>query len=208
MEGIYERVLAIAGKSGTKLEPRHVEAAKSYPGTDLEQEFLRVLLKYNTLQTGMTLPFSAKSTGLLRQSTRVESDDLSTEINLNRLDFSRSVVEEGEDWASGETILPRADKYGAIGGLWLAKKILEAQEEGDKALGKIVPLGKEGYRVKPITEAILLPRTVVLPANYEGKRFVPYLSWGKVGHGHFSLDFLWLGNNMIMPAYCFVTPSK
>jgi hypothetical protein len=208
MKSIYARTKAFAGKSGTKLESRHMEAAKSYPGTSLEQEFLRVLLKYNTLQTGMTLPFSAESTGLLYKGMTVESDDLSTEVNLNKLDFSRSVVEEGEGRTHGKTILPRADKYGAVGGLWLARKILDAREKGDEELKKIIPFKKDRPRPEISAEVILLPRTVVRWDSYQGERYIPYLSWGAVGRGHYSVEFLCLESNMIWPVYCFATPAK
>jgi len=206
VRSMLELTHQIAQKSGTSLQPRHVEAAMKRD--DMKKELFQLILKHQTLETGMSLPIAAEATRLLLHGMEVVSDDLVTEINLSQLDFSHHLFKEGEKHIESASIIPRADECGAVGGLWLARLLLDISGTSTEELHKIIPLKRSRLSHREPVEAsvILLPRTVV--RRYGKEDYIPYLSWGNAGWGDFSLQWFNIGGYTYNADYRFATAKK
>lgn len=156
---LHERLLAAARKSGVSLQ--QFQAALSYPGTELDDDLLNVIVRFARKANGIITPVAAKDTGLIPNGWEVESESLEGDIDLANMDYSFCPVREGESHIDGDTLLQRAREAGAFGSLGLAAKLLKAQDEGKE----IFPVESRGKHY------FIMPRTKL--RDHDGHRCVP-----------------------------------
>lgn len=172
---LHERLLSVARKSG--ISSQRFQIALAYPGTELEEELLAVIVRFAKKANGIITPVSAQDTGLIPAGWTVESDSLEGDINLANLDYSSCPVQEGDGgYVNGDTMLARAgNAYGSLG---FAAALLKAQKEGKE----IFPVESRGKHY------FIMPRTILLGGR-RGRR-VACFDWdGR----RWVLGFRWLG---------------
>ena len=158
---LCDRIISAARKVGIDTALFHV--ALAHPGTELEDGMVTILVRFAKKVRGIITPVRAQDTGLLPNGWEVMSDNLEGDINLANLDYSSCLVQAGEPYVSGDTILARAgNAYGSLG---FAVALLKAQEEG-----------KEIFPVESrCKHYFLMPRTIM----FDGvrRRRVPCFRW-------------------------------
>ncbi len=200
---LHERLLSAARKSG--VTSQQFQVALAYPGTELEDGMITLLVQFakkasgiitpvraqdTGKASGIITPVRAQDTGLVPNGWEVKSDNLEGDISLANLDYSSCPVREGEQYVSGGTMLQRAgNAYGSLG---FAAALLKAQDEGKE----IFPVESRDKHY------FVMPRTVLL--DDDRSRRVAYFDWsGK----RWVLKFAWLGNYFFGSAR-FVRPRE
>lgn len=159
---LHERLLSVARKSG--VTPQQFQIALAYPGMELEDGLLEVIVRFAKKASGIITPVRAQDTGLIPQDWSVESDNLEGDIDFANLDYSSGPVQGDEPYVSGNTMLARASN--AYGSLGFAAALLKAQAEGKE----IFPVESRGKHY------FLMPRAILLDDSRD--RRVPYFHWG------------------------------
>ena len=173
---LYYRLKTSIHKTGMSIA--ELQPALEYPGTDMEDEFAAILVKYSKKVRGIVTPVRAQDTGLIPEGCIVEKDDLEGDVNLAKVDYSYCPVQTGEQWVNGPTMFKRAAEKHAVGSLGYAAHLLKAQKEG-KEIFPVESRGKEYF---------IMPRTVLL--DRYGNRHVASFYWfGKASE--WVLLFFW-----------------
>jgi len=170
---LEERLQAVARKSG--LDSRQFQIALAYPGTELEDEMVSLLVRFSKKASGIITPVRAQDTGLIAGGWSVESDNPEGGISLANLDYSTGPVQEKDGgYVDGDTMLARAgNAYGSLG---FAAALLKAQEEGKE----IFPVESRGRHY------FIMPRTVLLHDyrhrrvacfDWDGQQWVLAFGW-------------------------------
>ena len=156
-----DRINAAARKAG--IDTALFQVALAYPGTELEDEMIALLVRFAKKASGIVTPVRAQNSGLVPSGWQVTKDDPEGDINLANLDYSSGPVQAGETYISGDTMLAR--KGNAYGSLGFAAAKLKQQEEGKE----IFPVESRGKHY------FIMPRTVLLDGG-RGRR-VAYFYW-------------------------------
>ena len=172
---LHDRILTAARKSG--IDSGQFQDALAYPGTELEDEKVVLLVRFAKKASGIITPVRAQDTGLVPKNWEIKSDNLEGDINLANLDYSSCPVREGETYVSGDTMLQRAIEAKAYGSLGFAAALIKEQEEG-KEIFPVESRGKH-YFIMPLTELV----------DGDRNRRVAYFDW--IGE-RWVLDFDWL----------------
>ena len=172
---LHDRILSAARKSG--IDCGKFQDALAYPGTELEDEMIALLVRFSKKVRSIVTPVRAEDTGFVPGGWTVKSDNLEGDISLANLDYSSCPVREGDSYVGGDTMLERAgNAYGRLG---FAAALLKAQEEGKE----IFPVESRGKHY------FIMPRTILL----DGGRYreVAYFDWDGE---RWVLNFDWLGS--------------
>ncbi|MDP3899950.1 MAG: hypothetical protein Q8Q23_02605 [bacterium] len=172
---LHDRILSAARKSG--IDSGQFQDALAYPGTELEDGMIVLLVQFAKKVSGIITPVRAQDTGLVPRGWEVKSDNLEGDISLANLDYSSCPVREGETYVNCDTMLERAgNAYGSLG---FAAALLKEQEEGKE----IFPVESRGKHY------FIMPRTVLIADDRY--REVAYFDWrGR----RWVLRFFWLGS--------------
>lgn len=178
IEKLHERLLSATSKSG--VTPQQFYAALAYPGVELEDGLLAVIVRFAKKASGIIVaPISAEDTGLVPNDWEVESDDLEGEINLAAMDYHFSVRGDTSYIVNGYTVLQEAgNAYGSLG---FAAVLLKAQDEGKE----IFPVASRNKHY------FFMPRTILL--DDRRGRYIAYFDW--IG-GRWALDFHLLDDHL------------
>ncbi|MDP2709035.1 MAG: hypothetical protein Q8O93_03250 [bacterium] len=173
---LHDRILSAARKSG--IDSGQFQDALAYPGTELEDGMIVLLVRFAKKARGIITPVRAEDTGIIPNGWTVKSDNLEGDINLANLDYSSCPVRASESYVSGDTMLERAgNAYGSLG---FAATLLKAQEEGKE----IFPIESRGKHY------FIMPRTILL---YDDRnRKVADFDWSDE---QWVLSFRWLDYN-------------
>jgi hypothetical protein len=160
---IWERVVTASRKLG--VTAKMFQAALAYPGTELEDGIVAMVVRLAKKATGIVTPRRATETGLIPAGWSVKSDQPEAEVNLAQLDYDYCPVRAGESYINGDTMLACATEAHAIGSLGLVADLLKAQDEGKE----IFPVESRGKHY------FIMPLTVLL--DDDGSRHVAYFGW-------------------------------
>lgn len=147
VEKICDRLMVAARKSGVPMA--QFQVALGFPGTGLEDDLAAVFVKYAKKAQSIVTPIAAADTGLVPQDWKVRKDTPEGDVDLAKLDYSACPVRDDE-YVSGETMMKRARKLGAIGSLGFAAELLKAQDEGKEIFP--VESRDKHYFIMPLTE--------------------------------------------------------
>jgi len=188
---LHDRILSATRKSG--IDSDQFQIALVYPGTELEDGMVALLVRFAKKASGIITPVCAQDTGLITDSWTVKSDNLEGDINLANLDYSSGPVREGESDVNGDTMLERAgNAYGSLG---FAAVLLKAQDEG-KEIFPVESRGKHSF---------IMPRTVLLGVDRLHLRAAVFFWHG----GRWELAFFYLLDGRVFDSsFRFVRPRE
>lgn len=174
---LHERLLSATRKSGVTTQ--QFQIALAYPGTELEDGLLSVIVRFVKKAAGIITPVRAQETDLIPDGWSVEIDSLEGDVDLSKLDYSTCPVQPGDGgYIGGDTMLGRAgNAYGSLG---FTAALLKAQAEGKE----ILPVESRGKHY------FIMSRTILLDDD-RGRR-VAFFGWdGR----QWALDFGYLVND-------------
>ena len=180
-EKLSDRIYVAARKSG--IDSGQFQDALAYPGTELEDGMVVLLVRFAKKARGIITPVGAEDSGLIpngwtiRIKNGVRQDFPEGDVDLAKLDYSICPVREGESYVNGDTMLERAVEAKAYGSLGFAAILLKEQEKG-KEIFPVESRGKH-YFIMPLTELLLDVRRLRRVACFDwcGRQWVLRFGW-------------------------------